>query len=1047
MNNVPENFSSRQTALVKQLNEGLTYAGSYINRQYLTNLDIYRVLPPKNITFSDIRLFKIDKFIYDPEEDINDKLITVYSALNAVNSSLIIVICSNDEGISFFMGTKSPNASTAGEMLENALSGNFGGSSITRLKTDETEEIMKQCMSGLYQQKSLTSVTLLPSERDGGSENFVQGLEKLIDAVSGKEFTAVFISEPMSHKAIDQKKSGLEELYSTISPFQEITLAYGTNESSSIAEGTFSSFSDSINESVTHSISESESESKTKSTSTTVGWSSSSTTQEGKSSSSSYSVTDSISSTYSTSLSWSNAVTSGSSKAASQGRNTTNTSTTGSSITMTVKNTNKSVANILKKIEAHLERITKCEAFGLWSCAAYFISDDIQTCTIAANTFGALVNGGNSYLDKAYINTWDGAVNIETKNILESVMHGSHPLIAVPSVGVFEAQTVKPTVMISGQELPLFMILPRKSIPGLVVDNMASFGRSVFDVSDNDSSRKIELGFVMHKGRANKKLKVSLDIEKLCSHCFITGTTGSGKSNTTYRLLESLYEEGIKFLVIEPAKGEYKFAFGNLPDINIFWTLDKYYPILRLNPFSFPAGIHVLEHMDRLIEILNACWPLYSAMPAILKAAVERAYISVGWDLRNSLRLPVNNKEFPTFEDVLRELPKVIDESSYSAQAKGDYTGALVTRVSSLTNGIMGSIFCNESEIDDSTLFDTNTIIDLSRIGSAETKSLLMGIIIMKLNEYRMSQNRKSNSRLQHVTILEEAHNLLRNVGSTTQSQDSANLAGKSIEMISNSIAEMRTYGEGFMIVDQSPTSVDISAIKNTNTKIIMRLPEKNDFEAAGYSFALSDDQIREIARLPRGVAIVSQSGWLEPVMTAIHEASKNFSSDELPAHKPQEKGAVAGFIAEVLRWAGNMAFDDDRIADILAHAGIPENKRVNLMSQYEAFKAKCILSSVHKSADRASFVIRAIGCEALADIYAIDITGSSETTAGQQYSAWCKNITSALEHYGYFGSEREKSHIAADLFIYAAEVLRKENYIKARRILVEGKNKIAGKV
>jgi DNA helicase HerA-like ATPase len=59
-----------------------------------------------------------------------------------------------------------------------------------------------------------------------------------------------------------------------------------------------------------------------------------------------------------------------------------------------------------------------------------------------------------------------------------------------------------------------------------------------------------------------------------------------------------------------------------------------------------------------------------------------------------------------------------------------------------------------------------------------------------------------------------------------------SDLVGKSVEMITNTIAEIRTYGEGFIIVDQSPSSVDIAAIKNTNTKIVLRTPEAHDREA-----------------------------------------------------------------------------------------------------------------------------------------------------------------------------------------------------------------------
>ncbi len=65
--------------------------------------------------------------------------------------------------------------------------------------------------------------------------------------------------------------------------------------------------------------------------------------------------------------------------------------------------------------------------------------------------------------------------------------------------------------------------------------------------------------------------------------------------------------------------------------------------------------------------------------------------------------------------------------------------GALVTRVKSLTNGINGLIFSSDEEIPNEKLFEENVIIDLSRVGSVETKALLMGIMIMKLQEYRLA--------------------------------------------------------------------------------------------------------------------------------------------------------------------------------------------------------------------------------------------------------------------------------------------------------------------
>lgn len=289
-----------------------------------------------------------------------------------------------------------------------------------------------------------------------------------------------------------------------------------------------------------------------------------------------------------------------------------------------------------------------------------------------------------------------------------------------------------------------------------------------------------------------------------------------------------------------------------------------------------------------MIEIFNVCWPMYAAMPAVLKDAVEHAYIAAGWNLENSecrYHDTHGNALYPSFIDVLNQINVVMDDSAYSSDSKGDYKGALCTRLKSLTNGLYGQIFTND-ELTAEELFDSNVIIDLSRTGSGETKSLIMGLLVMKLQEYRMAGAGKGNAALQHVTVLEEAHNILKRT-STEQSGESANVLGKSVEMLANSIAEMRTYGEGFIIADQAPGLMDMSVIRNTNTKIILGLPDMEDRELVGRAANLNEDQISELSRLKTFVAAVYQNNWLEPVLCNI---DTNFKKNSLYCYKGESE-------------------------------------------------------------------------------------------------------------------------------------------------------------
>ena len=281
----------------------------------------------------------------------------------------------------------------------------------------------------------------------------------------------------------------------------------------------------------------------------------------------------------------------------------------------------------------------------------------------------------------------------------------------------------------------------------------------------------------------------------------------------------------------------------------------------------FPDSIHVLEHVDGLVEIFSVCWPMYDAMPAFFKDAILKSYEKIGWDLGSST-YDGDVVEYPDFDILADELEQLIDDTDYSAEVKGNYTGALVTRVKSLTVGLNKFIFTtNQTPYEK--LFDENCILDISRVKSTETKALIMGLMVYILNEYRVDTKAENNTKLKHVTVLEEAHNLLKNT-----SGGESDLVGKSVEMITNTIAEIRTYGEGFIIVDQSPSSVDIAAIKNTNTKIVLRTPEANDREAVGRSMGLTPNQVNEIAKLPSGVAVIYQNDWVNPVLAMVDKAN-----------------------------------------------------------------------------------------------------------------------------------------------------------------------------
>ena len=977
---------------------GLITADKFINKNYLIDLSDQMVVPinSEQKDTGTIRLLKVIKLVYDKQENINDKLISVYSALQNVNSSALLIVNGNGKDVTFYIGIRSEgNAPVASKILEKGFLGNFPGSNLMNLKNSEIENIIGNISKSSYDNttRNVSCVTVIPSMRDEDKDKFVQGIEKFIDTMQGEIFTAVFIAKPVSKDELEIRKRGYEELYSSLSPHIKTSLAYGVNYSKAVSNGMSANFSHSVNNSISNTTGKNSGTNSSKTSGSSrgssmnlggIGWNSG--------------TNHSSTSGYSSGSSWSQSVTSGSSDTVGEGLSKTDTETKGDSRTITVEHQNKSVAVMLEKIDEQLKRIKACEAFGVWECAAYFVADDIQTSVVAANSYKALMLGDETQVENSFVNVWGIQNPQNTERALEYVKYGLHPQVEIaPELG-YEEQYVTPGNFISGKELPLLMGLPHKSVTGLTVSSIAEFGRNVFTQGKSQPSKDINLGKIYHMGRTEDS-EVMLDMKSFTAHCFVTGSTGSGKSNTTYGLISNFINHNVPFLVIEPAKGEYKDAFGNVEGINIFSTNPLVGQMLKLNPFRFKTNIHSLEHLDRLIEIFNACWEMYAAMPAILKDAVEKIYIDKGWDLLNSVYLRGGEPEFPTFNDLMITLPNIINNSGYSSDTKGDYVGALVTRVTSLTNGISGQIFCDCYDIPDQAMFDENTVVDLSRVGSSETKSLIMGIIVLKLSEYRMAQRiedekngiSEANSGLRHITVLEEAHNLLKR---TTPGSAGSNVVGKSVEMICNSIAEMRTYGEGFVIVDQSPTAVDIAAIKNTNTKILMRLPEKSDCEAVGNAVGLNDDQIRELSKLGTGIAVVMQNNWLEAVLTNINEYT-NVYHQKIPVVSFEElknlKGAV---VQEIMnQYIQEKQFDLNRMIGVIDRVNISSYKKKEMICCMTQ-----IINHLQKETDKnksvdyfAKALLNLSGADNLFDILSSEIERLPEGSEGKYEEASVK--------------------------------------------------------
>lgn len=836
-------------------------------------------------------LFCVTELVFRIEEGSDERFSTVLNALHAAGASCLMLLQVQNGRSELYLGAVNKQRydnvfymNTIRDILRTGIEGNLPGTELKEIVSrKEIKAKLSQCLDNGFDSQCVTAVSCVAGDLSGTGKP-ARGIENLLEAVGGQNFTLMVLADPVSRDQMRVIRQGYQDLSTQLSANSEMSISVQTGKSSTFSE----SYSETITQTMGESIS------LTQSHTSGTGWSRGRSSEVGNSGAmmlregvtaiasltlgrkSLYAVNVLSGMLINSAQGSINEGTSGS-ESDTEGRQTsqnvstakgTNTGTSKSVATnegLTIQATTKDrhTQELLNRVEWYLNWLNRCENYGMFNCCAYVISSNAGTNLMVASQYQALMQGNDEMSQPVTINTWtreNGADRIK-----QALIHMQHPVLQCDDLN----DGLTPAMLLSSRELSRQMVLPQHSVVGITVMEYASFGREVVRKTPLKSGKVMRVGSIYHMGKTIAHRPVLLDMQSMAAHTFVAGTNGSGKSNTVFRIIEELMRASIPFMVIEPAKGEYKNVFGREPNVKVYGTNSRKTELLRLNPFWFNDDVDVLEHIDKLIDVFNASWPMYAAMPAVLKAAIESAYRACGWDLKKSI-CKGNYRIFPTARDVLAEFSNKMDSTAFSEEVKGNYVGALSTRLESLCNGIYGEIFGGRN-LTDQELFNSNVIVDLSRVGAAETKSMIMGMLVIRLQEYRMS-GEAMNMPLQHVTVLEEAHHLLRRT-STAQSEDGANMLGKSVEMISNAIAEMRSYGEGFVIVDQSPGLMDMSVMRNTNTKMILRLPEAGDRDMVGNTMGLTPEQIYELSRLKTGVCAIYQKDWLEPVLCQVDRA------------------------------------------------------------------------------------------------------------------------------------------------------------------------------
>ena len=434
--------------------------------------------------------------------------------------------------------------------------------------------------------------------------------------------------------------------------------------------------------------------------------------------------------------------------------------------------------------------------------------------------------------------------------------------------------------ILSSRQLATYIHLPQLETGGFGISQVPSF--DAVPHPPGEGAATIEIGKIVVRGYETET-RYQVELDALTKHVFIPGVTGAGKTNTIFHLLKQAWAAKIPFLVIEPAKTEYR-ELRNHSELGgrlrVFTLGDENVSPLRLNPFELVHPTTPLSlHIDLLRSVFTHSFGLWNPLPQILEECLYLIYADKGWDVTGGFnrrtKVPSDPRAFPTMTDLVTKVQDVTQRLKWDPEAKGRIQGALRDKLKGLSHGGRGRMLDVQQSIPMDELMENPTILELESLGDEDDKAFLMGLLLIRLWEYRRAKAANDGkNKLRHLLVFEEAHRLLTNTAANQQ-QGEGNARAKAVESFTNLLSEIRSYGEGVIIADQVPVKLAPDVIKNTNLKISHRIVDAEDRKVLAGSMHMTEQQAEAPETFLPGRTAVFMEGDDAPLLVQIPPPAK----------------------------------------------------------------------------------------------------------------------------------------------------------------------------
>jgi hypothetical protein len=398
--------------------------------------------------------------------------------------------------------------------------------------------------------------------------------------------------------------------------------------------------------------------------------------------------------------------------------------------------------------------------------------------------------------------------------------------------------------------------------------------RAVVHKADRGASR-IAFGV-----EAERPGEMELELDQMQKHIFVAGVTGSGKTTTILSILTQLWEKHrVPFLVLEPVKSEYRVLADGKGDVakylRVYSPGNERLSPFRFNPLEVPLGVTVEEHISALETSFAGAIPMSGGpLPSLISEAIVACYESAGFRLGDA---DVFGKPWPTMQTLVQAAGRIMERRGYVGEVKANLQTAIDVRLKSLCQRSVGRMFSFEHSfpsVDE--LLKHPTILEMDSL-NLDQQNLLVLFLLTSIRE-RLTRQGPSKE-LKHIIVLEEAHNLIGVQSSQGRvSEDFADPRGHAARFVVRLLAEIRAFGTGIMVVDQSPAAIAPEVLKNTSVKIVHRTVSEDDRDALAAAMLMDKYGHEELARLEVGDAFVYHERLYRPTRVSCRNATAELS-------------------------------------------------------------------------------------------------------------------------------------------------------------------------